>query len=56
MKKWYKSRTLYLNLIGAVAFFAQAQFGFVVPVELQGMLLAALNALLRFDTDEGISL
>lgn len=55
MKKWYKSRTLYVNLVAAVAFFIQQQFGFVIPMELQGMLLAALNAALRLDTSEPLT-
>lgn len=56
MKKWYQSRTLWLNVVGAVAYFVQAQFGFVVPESIQIQLLAALNIALRFDTDEAISL
>jgi hypothetical protein len=55
MKKWYQSRTLWINAIGAVAFFVQAHFGFVIPAEQQAIILALLNAILRFDTEEGLS-
>lgn len=56
MKKWYKSRQLWLNFLAAVALFSQSQFGFVVSPEMQGYLLVILNALLRLDTTEGLSL
>lgn len=50
-KKWYQSRTLWVNVLGIVAFTVQAFTGFVIPAELQGSILAAANAVLRFDTD-----
>lgn len=56
MKKWYQSRTLWLNVVGALAYFVQQQFGFLIPESLQIQLLAALNIALRFDTDEAIKL
>lgn len=55
MKKWYQSRTLWVNFIAAVAFFVQSQFGFVIPAEYQGYALMALNALLRAVTKESLS-
>jgi len=54
-KQFYKSRTLWVNLLAAVAFFVQAQFGFVIPAELQGMILGAINMILRLDTTEPVS-
>jgi len=55
MKKWYKSRTLWANALAAVAMFIERQYGFGVPVELQLQLLAAVNIVLRLDTDSGLS-
>ncbi len=54
MKKWYKSRTLWLNVLASVGLFAQNQFGFVIPMELQAVLIAWMNILLRFDTTEAL--
>ncbi len=55
MKKWYKSKTLWINAIAAVAFFVQAQFGFVVSLEYQAFVLAIVNLILRWITKEGIA-
>lgn len=30
MKVWYRSKTLWINLIAVVALIAQAQYGFVI--------------------------
>lgn len=55
MKKWYQSKTLWVNALAALAFFVQAQFGYVVPMELQATVLAAINLILRAVTKEGLS-
>ena len=55
MKSWYKSRTVWLNVLAAVALFLQQQFGYIFSVELQGLGLMVLNLVLRFQTDTGIS-
>lgn len=54
MKSWYKSRTLWVNAVAAVAMFVQQQFGFAVPAELQMYFLTLLNVVLRFDTKEAV--
>lgn len=54
-KKWYHSRQLWVNFIGAAAVFAQSQFGFVMPAEYQAYLLLAINAILRLDTSSALS-
>jgi len=56
VKKWYSSRTVWLNVLAAVTLFLQQQFGFVFSVELQGLILMVLNLILRFDTSEPISI
>jgi hypothetical protein len=54
-KKFYLSKTLWLNAIAAVALFAQAQFGFVVSPEMQAFALMFLNMVVRIVTKEPLS-
>jgi hypothetical protein len=54
-KPWYLSRTLWVNACAALAFFVQAQFGYVVPVEWQGIALTAINIILRAITKHELS-
>lgn len=54
-KNWWKSRTVWVNLIAFSAFMAQAVSGHeVLTVEAQGVVIAILNVILRFDTNSGI--
>ena len=55
-KPFYRSRTVWLNVLAAVALFLQNQFGYVFSVELQGLVLMVLNLILRFQTSEPIQL
>lgn len=52
MKKFYQSKTLWVNLLGAVALFIQQEYGYAIPVETQGYALLLINALLRVITKE----
>jgi hypothetical protein len=54
MKKWYKSKTLRVNALAAIAMFVQSEYGFVVAPELQAYLLVVVNMILRTVTSEGI--
>jgi uncharacterized membrane protein len=54
MKKWYQSKTLWLNILGILSILAQSFFGFIVPVEIQEMLLALINIILRLITNKEI--
>ena len=54
-KRWYTSKTLWLNLLAIVAFVAQAEFGYILDVEAQAVILAAINLLLRIITKKGLS-
>ena len=54
VKKWYLSRMLWANAIAGVAFFVQAQFGYVVDPVMQGYILAGINIILRFVTKDPI--
>nr|BDD48252.1 hypothetical protein 2 [bacterium] len=53
-KKFYRSKTFWVNLLSLVGLVVQAQTGFVVPPEVQGGILTLLNGFLRFTTTEPI--
>ena len=46
-KKWWTSKTLWVNFVGLVAIVAQGQFGFVIDAETQVGALAVINFILR---------
>ena len=54
-KRWYTSKTLWLNLLAIVALIAQGQFGYLLDAEAQSVILAAINLLLRIITKKGLS-
>lgn len=56
MKKWYLSKTLWLNALGAAIAIVQGIQGqsWINP-ELQVLILTVLNAALRFSTNQAIS-
>ena len=54
-KRWYTSKTLWLNLLAIAAFVAQAEFGYILDAEAQSVILAAINLLLRIITKKGLS-
>jgi hypothetical protein len=51
-KRWWLSKTLWINAIAFVGMILQWKFGMVLPVEAQVGIMAILNMLLRFDTDQ----
>ena len=54
-KRWYTSKTLWLNLLAIVALVAQTAFGYVLDAEAQAALLAIINLILRIITKKGLS-
>lgn len=54
MKKWYQSKTLWVNALAAVALIVQSQTGFVVSGEVQGAVLVVANLFLRLVTGDFI--
>lgn len=54
MKKWYNSKTFWVNGIAMVATIIQGYTGFVVSPELQGLALTVANLFLRYVTKEEI--
>lgn len=53
-KKWYASKTVWLNLIALIASLAQIKYGLVMSPELQGVILTVCNVILRAVTKEEI--
>jgi len=55
-KKWYKSKTFWVNIIMGVAIAVQWHYGFVVAPEEQAGLVVVINLLLRGLTKTGLEL
>ena len=53
-KKWYKSRTLWVNAIMLVALMAQVMNGFIIAPEEQGAIIIVVNLVLRAMTKEAL--
>ena len=55
-KKWYTSRTLYVNALAIIAIVVQGVTGKeIVSLEVQATVLAAINMLLRFITKQPVT-
>ena len=55
-KIWWKSKTLYINIIALLLIIVQANTGFIFPLEYQATILAVLNAINRMLTNSNITL
>lgn len=53
-KKWYLSKTVWVNVLAAVAVAVQSKYGFVVPLEYQAGALSVVNLALRKITKSAI--
>ena len=53
-KKFWQSKTFYVNILAIAALVVQAQFDYELPAEAQVSILAAINVGLRFITKEEI--
>ena len=51
-KRWFTSKTLWVDTIALVVAIVQWKYGLFVPIEAQVGLLAILNMILRFDTNQ----
>lgn len=47
MKKWYTSRTIWVNGVAVLTAVVAARFGYTLSPEVQTGVLAAINVLLR---------
>lgn len=54
MKKFWKSKTFWINLIALAALAVQLEHDFVVSPELQAIALVVVNLVLRKYTNEGL--
>jgi len=55
-KVWWKSKTLWVNVIAMVAMIVQSQYGFFIAVEEQAAIIVVLNLILRAITKTGLEL
>ena len=55
MKHFYQSKTLWVNVIAAVALFLQNQWGYVLPPGAEGYVLIVVNLILRLITKTGLT-
>lgn len=55
-KAWWRSKTLWVNVVAGLALLLQSQFGFVLDGELQGAILAMVNLALRLITKEPLGM
>lgn len=55
-KAWWRSKTLWVNVVAGAALLAQTQFGFVLSPEVQGAILTVVNLALRLITKEPVGL
>lgn len=53
-KKFWQSKTFYVNLLAIAGLVVQDQFGFALSAETQVSILAAVNVALRLITKEEI--
>lgn len=54
MKKWFKSKLLWLNIISIAVIIVQAETGYIISPEAQVIILSAVNLILRAITKEAI--
>ena len=55
MKDWYKSRTLWVNLIGIANIILRAELGLTLTPEAEVAILVGINFALRYITKEEIT-
>ena len=55
MKKWYSSKTLWVNAIAMLAILVQSQTEFVINPEEQAGILVVINLILRAITKESLT-
>jgi hypothetical protein len=56
VKKWYLSKTLWVNIVALAAMIIQANYGFVIAIEEQAAIIVIVNLVLRAITKEGLEL
>ena len=54
MKKWYTSKTIWVNVVAVLTSVVSARFGYAISAEVQVGILTGLNVLLRKVTSSEI--
>ncbi len=54
-KKWYASKTFWVNTIVAMSLIAQIKWGFIIDAETQALLLTVINLILRKITKDPVT-
>lgn len=55
-KKWYMSKTFYLNTIAIILIAVQSSIGVeIIPLDLQGTIIAVLNLIVRCITSTNLT-
>jgi hypothetical protein len=55
-KPWYQSKTIWTNIISAVALFVQIKYGFLISPEYQMLALTVINLVLRAISSKPITI
>lgn len=55
-KAWWRSKTLWVNLVAGGALLVQSRFGFVISPDAQAAILTVANLILRLITKDGVGL
>ena len=55
-KKWYASKTFWVNIIAALTLIAQIRYGFIIDSSTQALILTGVNIALRKITKEPVVL
>ena len=55
-KPWWKSKTIWINLIALVSFTLAEAAGFKIPVQAEAALLSIVNIIMRTITGSGLTL
>jgi hypothetical protein len=56
IKEWWKSKTLWVNVIALIAMIVQANYGFIIAPEEQIAVITIVNLILRAITKTGLEL
>ena len=54
-KKWYESKTVWVNLVMALGVLVQHKYGFVMSPDMQAMVITGVNLVLRKITKDPIA-
>jgi len=54
-KKWYASKTFWVNVISAATLLAQIRYGFIIDPATQALILTGVNIVLRKITKESVT-